>query len=467
MHFIALLPFVVLFLSFSVLRISLLHSSFIALLVSTVLSGTIFQVSRMGGDVQVWNTSLIQTLEFMVEIGLILFGVFLFLEVAAKTEIIASLARLVQNVSPSRAVQGILVTFPLELMFEGSSGFGTPLLLTAPILITLGFPPLLCAILPFLSMINGVPFGALGTPLRLGFPGAELTHATALLLMPFAWITPLLTYFLILKLDPASEKANAKTVLWIVFLGAVYSTVNFFVSKTGPEFPTLASGFTTFIVGWISATFCFRSTKKVSFQSFFLQRRGIFTYALLLLSLWIGKQVWMDQTFPGVHIRVFNPGWVFILFAIFLTHFFKKDTLQESFLMAWERAKRSIFVLFCMTFTVQQLRHNGGLLELTQNIPSLLQGSGVAILGWLGSIFIGTSTVTNLLFSKGLPPESYPLLAASSAIGVQLAFQAITAMRSTLNDSISEKRLFQLLAPISFSFVVVLMLIANFYGKTN
>ena len=73
MHFIALLPFVVLFLSFSVLRISLLHSSFIALLVSTVLSGTIFQVSRMGGDVQVWNTSLIQTLEFMVEIGLILF----------------------------------------------------------------------------------------------------------------------------------------------------------------------------------------------------------------------------------------------------------------------------------------------------------------------------------------------------------------------------------------------------------
>jgi L-lactate permease len=88
----------------------------------------------------------------------------------------------------------------------------------------------------------------------------------------------------------------------------------------------------------------------------------------------------------------------------------------------------------------------------------------VPLLGWLGSIFIGTSTVANLLLSRVVDPIAYPALACGSALGVQLAFQSLTAMRSILNDQVTEKEILSFIAPIAFAFVLVLLLFVNIYG---
>jgi len=50
------------------------------------------------------------------------------------------------------------------LFAEGSAGFGTPLALTAPLLASLGFPPVQALAMVLVGHAIGVTFGAVGTP---------------------------------------------------------------------------------------------------------------------------------------------------------------------------------------------------------------------------------------------------------------------------------------------------------------
>jgi lactate permease len=72
-----------------------------------------------------------------------------------------SLARL----SPDPRVQVIGIAFCLGAFFEGAAGFGTPVAVTAALLISLGFAPLPASSLSLIANTAPVAFGALGTPI--------------------------------------------------------------------------------------------------------------------------------------------------------------------------------------------------------------------------------------------------------------------------------------------------------------
>jgi|GEM_PF-2916867 len=443
MSFSALIPFLVLFICFAGLRLPLTYASFLSLLTGTVLTQTIFHANQA-----VWDTALLKTLEMMVEIGLILVGAFFFLEAAKKAGVVDSLAHLVRAITPNKVIQGVLVAFPLTLLVEGSSGFGTPLLVIAPILMALEFEVKLCALLPITCFIVGIPFGALGTPTRLGFPGANPTVGVFYALAPFVFAGPLLASVLI------SRRFQLKETLWTLSLSLVYLVSGGPFAHHGPELATLGPAFFTFGYGLVSARVWFpaRDGRKR------IELKGILIYGLLLFFMWGGKQTFLDRTIPGTHIRIFNPGYVFLVFGwiIHLTHM--KVQLRPLLSDTFERAKRTLLVFFCMTFLVQQLRANGGLELLTGALPASLLNHGVPFLGWLGSIFVGTSTMSNLLLSKVVDPVKFVALGSGSAIGVQLAFQSIVAMKSLLHDKLSEKELFLLIAPLSAAWILILAL---------
>jgi lactate permease len=73
----------------------------------------------------------------------------------------SSLARL----APDPRVQVILIAFSLGAFFEGAAGFGTPVAVTAAILMQLGFRPLAASGLSLIANTAPVAFGALGTPI--------------------------------------------------------------------------------------------------------------------------------------------------------------------------------------------------------------------------------------------------------------------------------------------------------------
>ena len=75
--------------------------------------------------------------------------------------------RSVTAISPDRRMQALLIAFSFGTFLEGAAGFGTPVAISAALLIGLGFSPLYAAGLALLANTSPVAFGALGTPIIL------------------------------------------------------------------------------------------------------------------------------------------------------------------------------------------------------------------------------------------------------------------------------------------------------------
>ena len=69
------------------------------------------------------------------------------------------------RLAPDPRVQVILIAFSFGAFFEGAAGFGTPVAVTAAMLIGLGFKPLQASGLSLIANTAPVAFGALGTPI--------------------------------------------------------------------------------------------------------------------------------------------------------------------------------------------------------------------------------------------------------------------------------------------------------------
>jgi lactate permease len=71
----------------------------------------------------------------------------------------------VTAISPDQRMQALLIAFSFGTFLEGAAGFGTPVAISAALLIGLGFSPLYAAGLALLANTSPVAFGALGTPI--------------------------------------------------------------------------------------------------------------------------------------------------------------------------------------------------------------------------------------------------------------------------------------------------------------
>src|SRR5262249_55082714 len=80
-----------------------------------------------------------------------------------------------KEVSPNPVAQLMIVGWAFSFMIEGSSGFGTPAAIAAPLLVGLGFDAVRVAILTLVMNSVPVTFGAVGTPLWFGFSQAQLS----------------------------------------------------------------------------------------------------------------------------------------------------------------------------------------------------------------------------------------------------------------------------------------------------
>ncbi|HEY4075945.1 MAG TPA: L-lactate permease [Rhizomicrobium sp.] len=70
------------------------------------------------------------------------------------------------SVTADRRLQLLLIAFCFGAFFEGAAGFGTPVAVTAAMLMGLGFSPLAAAGLSLIADTATVAFGALGTPIQ-------------------------------------------------------------------------------------------------------------------------------------------------------------------------------------------------------------------------------------------------------------------------------------------------------------
>jgi lactate permease len=129
----------------------------------------------------------------------------------------------------------LLIAFSFGAFFEGAAGFGTPVAVTAALLIGLGFKPLQASGLSLIANTAPVAFGALGTPIIAlakvsGFSEVALGAMAGRILPVFSVLVP---FWLIW----AFAGFNGMVEIWpaILVAGASFATTQFLVSNThGP-----------------------------------------------------------------------------------------------------------------------------------------------------------------------------------------------------------------------------------------
>ena len=97
-------------------------------------------------------------------IGWIILNLIFLYQLTVDKGLFAVLRGSLADLAPDPRVQLVLIAFSFGAFFEGAAGFGTPVAVTAAILMQLGFKPLQAAGLSLIANTAPVAYGALGTP---------------------------------------------------------------------------------------------------------------------------------------------------------------------------------------------------------------------------------------------------------------------------------------------------------------
>ena len=142
----------------------------------------------------------------------------------------------IAGITEDRRLQLLLIAFAFGAFFEGAAGFGTPVAVTAAILIGLGFSPLAASGLSLIANTAPVAFGALGTPIITlakvhGYDAMEVSAMVGRQLPFFSLLVP---FWLIWAF--AGRRAMWEVWPAILVTGASFAIMQFLVSNyIGPE----------------------------------------------------------------------------------------------------------------------------------------------------------------------------------------------------------------------------------------
>ena len=101
----------------------------------------------------------------LLPIGWIILNVIFMYQLTCDAGLFKVMQESLTGITQDRRLQLLLIAFSFGAFFEGAAGFGTPVAVTAAILIGLGFRPLEASGLSLIANTAPVAFGAIGTPL--------------------------------------------------------------------------------------------------------------------------------------------------------------------------------------------------------------------------------------------------------------------------------------------------------------
>jgi lactate permease len=122
-----------------------------------------------------------------VDVLLIVWAAYLLYRVVDEAGGVATLAAALPQLTPDRGMQALLIAWAFASFLQGVGGFGVPVVVTAPILLGLGFNPVIAVVAPSLGHAWSVTFGSLGSSYQAliassGVPGQVMSAQSAALL---------------------------------------------------------------------------------------------------------------------------------------------------------------------------------------------------------------------------------------------------------------------------------------------
>ena len=293
----------------------------LAWVLSLIIAGIIWQL----GPVDMAGLTLKGFLDAFTTL-FIIFGAILIMNTLSASGAMSAINGLFKGVSQDARILAILIGFLFGAFIEGAAGFGTPAALAAPLLISVGFPPLAAAVVALICNSTPVCFGAVGTPTNTAFAtvkdavidgGANpdawlmaLTQWSAFNLTVGSFVMLIICVGLMCKVFGPNKRFGdvVPVIPFIIFVLVVFNIIYLLIASfIGPELVSLVAGVITLLVGLGTA------------RAGFLQPKEIWTFAEK--SQW--EEAWLaksEVSAPKVSdmniIKAFMPYFIIILVLV-------------------------------------------------------------------------------------------------------------------------------------------------------
>ena len=490
--FLSLLPF--LFFSLILIfkyKVSLLKISLITLLLTIAIV-----VFFWHGSLPLIIFSVSRGLLVALDIFFIIFGAILFLEYLKKNKVMDSLAFHLDHFSPDFRVQTIILAWFFEVFLEGIAGFGTPSIVVAPLLIALGISPFNAVLISLLGNSISVPFGAVGTPIRVGLAGINLDQVALGSLSAFfnfiGLIVPVFMLWVLLSRQKNRSKLFFQGLPFALWSGLAFVGPAYLISLFGIEFPSIIGPIIGLFIVIVSSRFgifvprpLFTRPDKITIskENILNLKKVILPYAIFIVLLTIGKftvsSFSIKITSLNYSISLFNPGFIFIISLVIIS-FFYKTKLSDLFAFSKTAFKKTLspfLVIASMSATVQLMNYSANsqyqLISMTQTFAQLFQTKFLAsvapFIGAFGSFITGSATVSNLMFASSVYTSSLfmnqnyflnlSLMLTGAGIGNMIAISDILAAKTVSNDQSSLRQNILSIFPYCLILLVLLAII--------
>jgi L-lactate transport len=236
---VAVLPLIVVLVLMGVLRRSGLLSSACGLVTAAILA---IGVWRMPAHLAAWSVLYGFVYAAWAILWIVFNGLWLY-NLAVETGSFEQLRRwMKESASGDVCIQAILVAFCFGALLEGTAGFGTPVAVTAFLLVGLGFEARKAVVISLIANTAPVAFGALGVPIvaLAGVTGIEIAKLSAMVGRQL----PLMSFILpaYLALVVAGAKGLRRSWPAALVAGFSFATVQALVSNLwGPYATDVAS----------------------------------------------------------------------------------------------------------------------------------------------------------------------------------------------------------------------------------
>src|SRR5438270_7823935 len=157
----AALPVLVLLTALAIFRIKAHYAAFLGLVTAIAIAAGLFHMPGKMASV----TAIYGACYGLFPIGWIILNVIFLYRMTLATGRFKVLQQSMTGITQDTRLQLLLIAFSFGAFFEGASGFGTPVAVTAALLIGLGFKPLQASGLSLIANTAPVAYGALATPI--------------------------------------------------------------------------------------------------------------------------------------------------------------------------------------------------------------------------------------------------------------------------------------------------------------
>jgi len=359
--------------------------------------------------------ALVEALFASATILWIVFPALCLYELQARSGAFDVLRSALTRLSGDPRLLALLVAWFFALFMEGVAGFGTPVALAAPILVSLGFTPVQAVSLALIGHAAGVSFGAVGTPVvpqmaATGLPALELSRGASLLHALLGWI---LVAFLLrfsgegrLGLRHWAAGAAAALFFFVPFLALG--------TLVGPELPTLGGA----LLGGVAFALVVRGRGGSGGPDGRALARAALPYLVLLalvlatrlvpaLQSALRSVVWewsLLESFAGRIEPLYHPGTLLVL-GFVLGGIAQGRSPRELGLAAAAAARRLapvVGALIAMLALSRVMVHAGMIHALAE--AAATTGAAWPLLapfiGMLGTFVTGSATASNILFAE-------------------------------------------------------------------